>query len=167
MHPILNSRSTLRDAVGQIESVRQRIAVVVDYSGRLTGTITDGDIRRAILSGKGLDCLAQDVCNTNPLTADVNLADSRLAELLSDKGLEAIPLIDSNGNFIRIVHISDFYAGPITGGGEGFGAAIIMAGGKGKRLLPLTTNIPKPLIEVFFPICNLSIFVTCTLTKIY
>ena len=148
MQPALSSTSTLRDAVGQIESARQRIAVVVDNTGRLIGTITDGDVRRAILSGKDLDCLAQDVCNKNPFTADVNLAESQLAKILFDEGLEAIPLVDLNGNFVRIVHISDNYTGPMAGGGEGFGAAIIMAGGEGKRLLPLTTDIPKPLIEV-------------------
>ena len=148
MEPLLTKSSSLRDAIGLIETNRRGIAVVVDEVGSLTGTITDGDIRRAILAGYDLDSNAIEICNRNPLTADIRTSENYLVELLTERALEAIPLIDARGRFVRIVHILDFRPEQALGGGEGFAAAVIMAGGEGKRLQPLTKNTPKPLIEV-------------------
>lgn len=148
MQPLLSIESTLRDAIAQIETVRRGIAVVIADDGRLIGTITDGDIRRAILAGHELGGPVKDMVNRSPLTAPVGTSDAYLADLLLDRGLEAIPLVDSGGGFSKIVHINDLRPDLEFGSGEGFAAAVIMAGGEGRRLQPLTMEKPKPLIEV-------------------
>jgi dTDP-glucose pyrophosphorylase len=138
----------VRDAVRALESSPRRLAVVVDDSGRILGAITDGDIRRGILAGHGLDSEASAVMNANPLTADSESSELYLSQLLRHHGLEAIPLVDVAGHFVRIVHFSELGETSKFGGAEGFYAAVIMAGGEGRRLRPLTDDRPKPMIEV-------------------
>lgn len=146
--PLLSKKTTIRDAVEAIEKGRQGIAVIVDERGLLLGTVTDGDVRRAILSGFSLDSPIKEAMNSKPTTALVGSPDSYLADLLIELSLEAIPLIDTHGKFVEIVHIRDLKSDAPVGGGEGFAAAVIMAGGEGRRLQPLTEHKPKPLIEV-------------------
>lgn len=144
----LKSSAKIMDAVRVIEAGRRGIAVVVDEDGLLCGTVTDGDIRRAILAGNGLDSAIERAMNKTPLTAPFGSSRKHIADLLLQKSLEAIPLVDSAGKFVEIIHLRDIQPEATTGGGEGFAAAVIMAGGEGKRLQPLTDNLPKPLIEV-------------------
>lgn len=146
--PTLTPTATLRDAVRRIEEVRRGIAVVLDAEGRLLGTVTDGDIRRAILKEHRLDAPVSAAMNTNPTTADAASPESYLAALLDERGLEALPLVDSAGRFVRIAHVRDLDREEEWGGGEGFAAAVIMAGGEGQRLRPLTADMPKPMVEV-------------------
>jgi len=148
MGPLLSLTSTLRDAIAQIETVRRGIAIVIADDGQLIGTITDGDIRRAILAGHELDHSVKDIVNRAPLTAPIGTSDAYLTDLLIARGLEAIPLVDSEGVFEKIVHIKDLRPDSEYGSAEGFAAAVIMAGGEGRRLQPLTMAKPKPLIEV-------------------
>ena len=148
MQPVLTPSSTLRDAVHEIEAARRGIAVVVDAGGRLIGTVTDGDIRRAILVRHTLESPIGEAMNRTPVTADIGTSEAYLAELLVERGLEAIPLVNAQDNFVQIVHIRDLQPDVARGGGEGFAAAVIMAGGEGKRLHPLTKEWPKPMIEV-------------------
>ena len=148
MQPLLSQTSTLREAVAQIEAVRRGIAVVVDEHGRLIGTVTDGDIRRAILAGHELDSAVNEAVNRTPLTADIGASDASLADLLLGHGLEAVPLVDAQGRFVKIAHIRDLRPDLDFGGGEECAAAVIMAGGEGRRLQPLTMEKPKPMIEV-------------------
>ncbi len=144
----LKYSARITDAVRVIEAGRRGIAVVVDDDGLLCGTVTDGDIRRAILAGNGLDSAIERAMNKAPLTAPFGSTPKHIADLLLQQALEAIPLVDSAGKFVDIVHLRDIQPEAVTGGGEGFAAAVIMAGGEGKRLQPLTDNLPKPLIEV-------------------
>jgi dTDP-glucose pyrophosphorylase len=146
--PLTSAATTIRDAVGAIEEGRRGIAVIVDDQGSLVGTVTDGDIRRSILAGYGLDSAVEKAMNRNPITAPVGSSESFLADLLVERSLEALPLIDQQGQFVEIVHIRELKPETNEGGGEEFAAAVIMAGGEGRRLQPLTDNLPKPLIEV-------------------
>lgn len=141
--------ATIRDAVGLIEESRRGIATVTDAAGALLGTITDGDIRRLILRGGGLHSCVRDAMNPSPVTAPADMSDRELAGLLEERGLEALPLIDDAGTFTGIAHLRDLVpeAGE-RGGAEGFVAAIVMAGGEGMRLRPITETIPKPMIEI-------------------
>ena len=146
---MLKHDSQLYDAVRIIEEFRKSIAVVTDESGHLLGTITDGDIRRALLAGHSLNTPVNDAMNQHPVTAEVSSSDSYILDLLKRYNLEALPLIDTERRFKRIVHINDLSPDEkVSGGAEGFYAAVIIAGGEGRRLRPFTEDIPKPMIDI-------------------
>lgn len=145
----LSLDAAIRDAIRLIEESRRGIATVTDEDGRLLGTLTDGDIRRLILRGGDLDSPVADAMNRTPVTARQDMPADKLAALLNERGLEALPLVDPHGRLAGIVHLRDL--GPessVRSRAEGFVAAIVMAGGEGTRLRPITAEIPKPMVEV-------------------
>jgi len=156
IEPILFVENTLRDAVHRIEAARVGMAVVVDVDRRLLASVTDGDIRRAILAGHGLEAPITVAMHRDPVTATVGMPDAEIAVRLDDRDLGTLPLVDAAGRFIRVIRRFELdaaispplAAGPGEGGGEGFAAAVIMAGGEGRRLAPLTRETPKPMLEV-------------------
>ena len=143
----LRTDASLRDAVSVIEATTARIAVVVDELGQVAGTLTDGDIRRALLDALELDAPVTAAMNRSPVIGDVDMPKAALLELLRSGNLESLPLVDADGSFSHVVHVTDFDAPP-SDEASGFWGAVIMAGGKGERLQPLTEHIPKPMIEV-------------------
>jgi dTDP-glucose pyrophosphorylase len=145
----LTLTATLRDAVRVIEESRRTIAIIVDGAGRLAGTASDGDIRRAILRGLTLDTAVRDAMNTHPIVGQATQSDAELLRLLQSRDLEALPIVTEDGVVTRVVHIDELRSGVSgVGGGEGYAAAVIMAGGEGRRLMPLTRDKPKPMIDV-------------------
>lgn len=149
IEPVLQADASLRDAVQVIEKTRRFIAVVVDDEGKLLGTISDGDIRRAMLAGIGLDGPAAKAMNRRPITADSGFSNDRLLHTMVAKGVAALPVVDGDGCFKRVVQPRDFDLDDgARSGGEGYAAAVIMAGGEGLRLMPLTADQPKPMMTV-------------------
>ena len=146
----LSADATLRDAVAAIESSRRLIAAVVGSDGQLLGILSDGDIRRALLAGKELDAPAADAMTRSPITALASLRDDELVELMLSRGTAAVPVVDDSGHFVRVVQLLDFdsRSAEIAGEAHGYAAAVIMAGGEGKRLRPLTAERPKPMIDI-------------------
>src|SRR3569833_2746684 len=142
--PILHPDATLRDAVRVIEQTRRLITAVVDAAGRLLGILSDGDIRRAILAGQALDGPAAAAMTRDPILARANHPEDWFA-IMRERGVGALPVVDDARRFVRVVEVYDFTgAQPRWRGGQGFGAAVIMAGGEGRRLLPITLDRPKP-----------------------
>ena len=144
----LRSDATLKNAVKNIERTKNTLAVVTDADGRLIGTVTDGDIRRALLAGYQLTSPVTVCMNENPTTADVTSSETYQLDLLRSCKLVALPLVDSKGHCKHIVRIYDLEENEAEGGAEGFYGAIIMAGGEGRRLLPLTKHTPKPMVRI-------------------
>src|SRR6266851_351088 len=120
------------------------IALVVDEKLHLIGTITDGDIRRSILSGVNLDLPIQQLLdqrqpNLTPFTAYIGTPDSELLHMMTERDIRHIPLLNIDGQVVDVALLSELvkeYELPLR--------AIVMAGGYGTRLRPLTNDMPKP-----------------------
>ncbi|MFL0799730.1 MAG: nucleotidyltransferase family protein [Agarilytica sp.] len=145
--PLITSDPVV-EAVRAIEASRRRIAVVVSEDGLLKGTVTDGDVRRSLLSGGTLDTPVAEVMNATPLTAPVGSSDSYLLGVMRRGNIMAVPLVDATGNFSKLVHLTDLSNEKEPATEANFAFAVIMAGGEGMRLRPITENIPKPMVEI-------------------
>jgi dTDP-glucose pyrophosphorylase/CBS domain-containing protein len=126
-----------------INATGRQIALVIDEEGRLAGTITDGDVRRALIGGLDLSSRADAVMNRNPLTARVGTPHDLLESRIRSAGLLGIPLLDGHGRVVELYILRDHRL-PVALPNQ----VVIMAGGMGTRLQHLTTNCPKPMLDV-------------------
>jgi len=137
----LSPDATIREALSIIDM--NRIVLVFDKNQRLLGTITDGDIRRALLKGMDLDGSIENVYHRNPITCSVNDSRETLLRVAVEHEIYQIPLVDENGKVVAVEVIEDLLRPGIHPN-----HVIIMAGGLGSRLRPLTETTPKPLLKV-------------------
>jgi dTDP-glucose pyrophosphorylase len=145
----IGRNASIRDAIAAIERTRRFIAAVVDDENRLLGVVSDGDIRRAILQGQTVDSPITGAMSVDPIVASDKATREELLHLMLTKGVAAVPVVDRTGRLTRIVQVTDFQGRELpTIRAEGFWGAVIMAGGEGRRLRPLTADLPKPMIEV-------------------
>jgi len=135
----------LATAFELLRARRQGLAVVLGRGEKVIGAITDSDVRRAVLSGNSLDTLVAAIMSRQPLTASAAASDDELAELLRTRRLRSVALVDQHGRFAGIRSLHDLSIGTSTTPPP---TAVIMAGGRGQRLRPLTDKVPKPLLSV-------------------
>ena len=146
----VNEDSSIRNAVAQMDVSRIGIVVVVDEERRLLGTITDGDVRRAVLANIDLELpagilLAQksDTRYMEPIAAPEDADRDILLQLLKQHDIHHLPLVDQDQRVVAVVRLDDFL--PDEGSSL---QAVIMAGGSGVRLRPLTEDLPKPMLPI-------------------
>jgi dTDP-glucose pyrophosphorylase len=142
--------SCVRDAITCIDQNAKGIALVVDAEGRLLGTITDGDIRRAILAKVSLDSPLKAVLErkaaspfAEPVVATEGTDRGTILRLMHERCVRQVPLVDAGRRVIGLVTAEELLpseALPLQ--------AVIMAGGAGTRLRPLTEDLPKPMLPV-------------------
>jgi len=142
---------SINNAIACIDrSGRISLALVVDKRGRLINTVSDGDVRRGILAGLGLNepvsRLFEIKARTpypEPVTARAGSDPATLLQILQERRVRQLPLVDRGGKVVDIVTISDFQRLA-----ESPFRAVVMAGGLGTRLRPLTESTPKPMLPV-------------------
>jgi len=146
---IISHNSNLLDAIEALENSPRRMIVVCDSQKKLMGSLTDGDIRRCLLKGFNLTSNIMLAANIKPIFAKVGDNNEKLYRILKESNVIAIPIIDENNNFIRLLGKDEILTktnNPLPN--DNFEFAVIMAGGLGSRLRPLTYKKPKPMIEV-------------------
>lgn len=140
---IIRQSSPLIEALRQLNDLSGGVMTLIatDETGRMTGTLTDGDVRRALLKGVSIDAPVEEVMFRNfRAVSEGNFDPAKMRELRG-RGLRLIPVLDSQGRVKELIDTrSRTNKLPIT--------AILMAGGKGERLRPMTLTTPKPLLKI-------------------
>jgi dTDP-glucose pyrophosphorylase len=140
---LIDETATVRDAIAAIDRGAVQLAIVVDAARRLVATVTDGDVRRGLLRGVGLDAPVGAVMRTDPVTA--RAADPRWLSFktMTERRLHQLPVIDADGRVIGLELLED-----LAGRRFNDNWVVLMAGGLGTRLRPLTESMPKPMLEI-------------------
>ena len=139
----LSINSTIKDALQTINNGGLQIAIVVDENDALVGTVTDGDIRRGLLNGLDLNSSVSLVVHKSPSIASVGDTKESILKIALAKKLHKIPLVDELGKLVGIEDIEDIIK-PVGKTNR----VILMVGGLGTRLRPLTQDTPKPMLKV-------------------
>ena len=140
---ILPVSATIKDALVALDRNSDDVLTlfVVTKEGKMLGTLTDGDVRRGLILGKQLSENAYDIMNTSFRFISDGKKEVSLIKEYKEKGIKLLPYLDKNGILKKVYDLNKFSSIlPID--------AVIMAGGKGERLRPMTLSTPKPLLKV-------------------
>jgi dTDP-glucose pyrophosphorylase len=140
---LVEPNTTIHQTIQIIEKDASQIALVVDSCSRLLGTVTDGDVRRAILQGISIHQAVGTIMNNEPKAVTPGAARQAVWYLMIRQGLRRIPVIDDHRKVIGVEALEDFLQPP-----KRDNWVVMMAGGLGSRLAPLTEDCPKPLLKV-------------------
>jgi len=139
----LLSVATVKEAMKTIDAGAMKIAIVVDRYDTLIGTLTDGDIRRGLLNGLNMHSSIESIIQRNPLTAAVNESKEKILAKTLGKKIYHLPVVNQDGKVVGIEDIDTLLSSK-----EKSNQVVLMVGGLGTRLRPLTTDIPKPMLKV-------------------
>lgn len=140
---IVHTGYTIRQTIEVIDKSSLQVALVVGDDGKLLGTVTDGDIRRAILHNLDLGEPVSRVMNTNPTIASPDVTREEILKTMKRLRFNHIPIVDKTGTLIRLEVVTDMLETD-----KRPNSVVIMAGGLGTRLAPLTDDCPKPMLRV-------------------
>ncbi|EJO5346073.1 nucleotidyltransferase family protein [Clostridium botulinum] len=138
-YPYYSIKKTLK----LLDKGAKGIILVVDEERKLIGTITDGDIRRAILEGISLEQEIQEIMHENPIKIKQGAPIEEIKDVLIKNAIKDLPIVDGNNKVIDMITINDIL---LPQGKDN--PVIIMAGGLGTRLKDLTKEIPKPMLRI-------------------
>lgn len=139
----VSPEATLYEAMSVIGKHGTTLALVTDSDFKLIGLLSDGDVRRALLNKNDLNTSVQTVMNDKFKFVRQDVARSAALDQLKALGRNHMPILDDEGKVVGL-HLLDEMIGAV----KLPNSAVIMAGGKGTRLKPLTDNLPKPMIKV-------------------
>lgn len=139
---LIKNNATIKEALILLDRLSvDAILFVVNEESKLIGSFTDGDVRRGLINGKSILDIVSDIIQKNPKFLLHNKIDLKKLIKYREDLYKVIPIVDENKIIVDIINFREtFSVLPID--------ACIMAGGMGKRLMPLTKNIPKPLVKV-------------------
>jgi dTDP-glucose pyrophosphorylase len=140
---ILNVNASIKDAIKVIDRGAAQVALVVDSDQRLLGVVTDGDIRRAIIGDASLNTVISEVMTVNPIVLYEGSSKAEALQLMSEMSIHHVPVVNSTMKIKHLFVLDDLLKKPSFSN-----SVILMAGGSGTRLKPLTDNCPKPMLRV-------------------
>lgn len=135
--------ASIREAMEAIDRGAKQIALVVGEDGRLCATITDGDVRRGLLRGVSIDASVTEIMHTRFTAVREEDGQSAAMRLMRAEGLHQIPIIDAAGRLVDLALVDE-----LPGLIRKDIRVVLMAGGLGTRLRPLTETVPKPMLPV-------------------
>ncbi len=139
----MTAAGTIRDALLAVDRGAAGIALAVEEGGRLAGVVTDGDLRRALLAGASLDARLAPHMTTVFSFVEQDQSRADALDLMVARRISAVPVLDEQGRPVAL-HLLHAFVAPV----QRDNWAIVMAGGRGSRLAPLTDTLPKPMLRV-------------------
>lgn len=140
---ILPANATIQEAISNLDQVAIKIVLVLNESGELEGTISDGDIRRGLLKGLHLSSPITHVIHRNAFVVPPEMGRDMVLQLMLANKIQQIPAVDEQRRVVGLHLWDDITTPPARSN-----MMVIMAGGKGTRLRPHTENCPKPMLPV-------------------
>ncbi|GAB5380731.1 MAG: nucleotidyltransferase family protein [Aliiglaciecola sp.] len=139
----VSKTDTIRDTLNRINQSSLKIALVVTDKNQLLGTVTDGDIRRAMLNNVSMETPIASIMSRQPKVAKRSTSKRQLIDLMERYMLNSVPIVSEDYIVEDLVSFHHLVKRPTRKN-----AVLLMAGGFGTRLSPLTNNCPKPLLKV-------------------
>lgn len=135
--------ATVRDTIVAISANRRQVALVLDAEDHLLGVVTDGDVRRGILAGLTLESPVSGIMNAAPKFASLGDSNSQIVDGMNRFAIHHMPIVDGDGRVVSVFTMEDLLHPP-----EATTPVVLMAGGRGQRLYPLTKDVPKPMLRI-------------------
>lgn len=140
---VVSPSANIREVLRALDKGGLKIALVCDEAGKLIGVVSDGDIRRGLLSDLHMDDPISGVTNTNPRIGQNGITRNKIKEILNSEDINGLPIVDDDNRVVELHTLSSLSERP-----ELENPVFIMAGGFGTRLRPLTDNCPKPMLPI-------------------
>ena len=140
----ISADTPIIEAVRILDAVASQILLVTDSKDKLLATLTDGDVRRAILAGKSFSRPVVEIANHTPRVMPAQAPADEILKAMQSYYVHHMPLVDHAGCVVGIAGLES----PLAEEAPLPNRAVVMAGGKGTRLYPLTRDLPKPMIEL-------------------
>lgn len=140
---LISPTSSIKDAIEVIDRGSAQVALVIDNDGKLLGIVTDGDVRRAILRGIAIDEAISLIMVKSPVCLKEGTSKQDALDLMGRKAIHHIPIVSDSMRITGLFVLDDLLQKPSFPN-----HIVLMAGGKGQRLKPLTDNCPKPMLKV-------------------
>ena len=140
---MVSTDASLLETITAISAGARQIALVVDADNKLLGTVTDGDVRRGLLRGLTLEAGVTEIMNTSPTTATESDDPREVIEKAIPRSIHQVPVLGDDGSVIGLITETDLVQQDVT-----TTPVVLMAGGKGVRLYPLTADVPKPMLKI-------------------
>jgi dTDP-glucose pyrophosphorylase len=140
---ILNEKKSIRDAIKKLEQIDHKFLIIINKNNKIIGTITDGDIRRGLIKNIRLEDYVNKITKKKFQSTTSKILTEKIVNLMIKNKISFIPVVNKFKNLIDIHFKPNF--------GENYlinNYFVIMAGGRGSRLKPITNKVPKPLIKI-------------------